>query len=313
MNIVFIYEDNSEVKSLKDKIKKLYFKLIKKIEIKKVLNDSYKNTAINKIIICIPNYKFNKINKTFMKNLLYRLNQNGAKNIVLSDSLSRKTLLKNELYSYNFNILNGRFLIKISSIDILEYIMEKIESNLNKEEISIMVNENSNINLEIITNIANIAKRVNLITNNISRFKKLENKLYEENGIILSIGNNRKKGLAKSKYILNIDFPEELLNKYKIYKKAVVVNIENICKVNSKSFSGIVINDIDIAYKKKEEEKEVLEKFDKKEVYESKIIALDEYNEINNVKRRDNFKIVNTIGNNGVIHQDEYKLTKKLC
>ncbi len=313
MNIVFIYEDNSEVKSLKDEIKKLYFKLIKKIEIKKVLNDSYKNTAINKIIICIPNYKFNKINKTFMKNLLYRLNQNGAKNIVLSDSLSRKTLLKNELYSYNFNILNGRFLIKISSIDILEYIMEKIESNLNKEEISIMVNENSNINLEIITNIANIAKRVNLITNNISRFKKLENKLYEENGIILSIGNNRKKGLAKSKYILNIDFPEELLNKYKIYKKAVVVNIENICKVNSKSFSGIVINDIDIAYKKKEEEKEVLEKFDKKEVYESKIIALDEYNEINNVKRRDNFKIVNTIGNNGVIHQDEYKLTKKLC
>lgn len=313
MNIVFIYEDNSEVKSLKDKIKKLYFKLIKKIEIKKVLNDSYKNTAINKIIICIPNYKFNKINKTFMKNLLYRLNQNGAKNIVLSDSLSRKTLLKNELYSYNFNILNGRFLIKISSIDILEYIMEKIESNLNKEEISIMVNENSNINLEIITNIANIAKRVNLITNNISRFKKLENRLYEENGIILSIGNNRKKGLAKSKYILNIDFPEELLNKYKIYKKAVVVNIENICKVNSKSFSGIVINDIDIAYKKKEEEKEVLEKFDKKEVYESKIIALDEYNEINNVKRRDNFKIVNTIGNNGVIHQDEYKLTKKLC
>lgn len=313
MNIVFIYEDNSGVKSLKDKIKKLYFKLIKKIEIKKVLNDSYKNTAINKIIICIPNYKFNKINKTFMKNLLYRLNQNGAKNIVLSDSLSRKTLFKNELFSYNFNILNGRFLIKISSIDILEYIMEKIESNLNKEEISIMVNENSNINLEIITNIANIAKRVNLITNNISRFKKLENKLYEENGIILSIGNNRKKGLAKSKYILNIDFPEELLNKYKIYKKAVVVNIENICKINSKSFSGIVINDIDIAYKKKEEEKEVLEKFDKKEVYESKIIALDEYNEINNLKRRDNFKIVNTIGNNGVIHQDEYKLTKKLC
>lgn len=313
MNIVFIYEDNSEVKSLKDEIKKLYFKLIKKIEIKKVLNDSYKNTAINKIIICIPNYKFNKINKTFMKNLLYRLNQNGAKNIVLSDSLSRKTLFKNELFSYNFNILNGRFLIKISSIDILEYIMEKIESNLNKEEISIMVNENSNINLEIITNIANIAKRVNLITNNISRFKKLENRLYEENGIILSIGNNRKKGLAKSKYILNIDFPEELLNKYKIYKKAVVVNIENICKINSKSFSGIVINDIDIAYKKKEEEKEVLEKFDKKEVYESKIIALDEYNEINNVKRRDNFKIVNTIGNNGVIHQDEYKLTKKLC
>lgn len=313
MNIVFIYEDNSEVKSLKDKIKKLYFKLIKKIEIKEVLNDSYKNIAINKIIICIPNYKFNKINRTFMKNLLYSLNQNGAKNMVLSDYLSSKTIFKNELYAYNFNILDGRFLIKTSSIDILKYIMEKAESNLNKEEISIMVNENSNINLEIITNIANVAKRVNLITNNISRFKKLENKLYKENGIILSIGNNRKKGLAKSKYILNIDFPEELLNKYKIYKKAVIVNIENICKVNSKSFSGIVINDIDIEYKKKKEEKELFEKFDKKAVYESKIIALHEYNEINNIKQRDNLKIVNTIGNNGVIHQDEYKLTKKLC
>lgn len=312
MNIVFIHEDNSEEKSLKDKIKKLYFKWIKKIEIKEIINDSYKNIAINKIIICIPKYKFNKINKTFMKKLLFCLNQNGVKNIVLSKSLEEKKMFKNELYSHNYNILDGRLLIKTSTIEILEYIMNSSQSNLKQEEISIMVNDNSNINIEIISNITNIAKRVNLITNNISRFKKLENKLYEENGIMLSIGNNRKKGLAKSKYIINIDFPEELLNKYKIYKNAILVNLENICKINSKSFSGITINDIEIKYNKTDDEEKLLKEFDKKEIYETKIIALDTYREINNVKRKDNFKVVNTIGNNGVIHQDEYKFTKKV-
>lgn len=312
MNIVFIYEDNSEVKTLKDKIKKLYLKVMRKIEVKEIINDSYKNIAINKIMMCIPNYKFNKVDNTFIKYLLYKLNQNGTKNIVLSESLNKKELLKNQLYSHNYNILNGRFLIKTSTMDILNYIMEKAGSQINKEEISILVNDNTNINTEIIKDIANKARRVNVITNNIARFKKLEKRLYEEKGIMLSIGNNRKKGLGKSKYIVNIDFPEELLSKYKIYKNAILINLENTCKITSKAFSGIIVNDIDIEYKKTEEENNLLKIFSKKVNYEAKMISLGSYNEIKDLKPKDEYKVINTIGNNGVIHQDEYRMSKNL-
>ena len=313
MNILFIYEDNSQAKTFKEKLKKIYYKLIRKIEVKEIINDSYKNIAINKIIVSIPILKFNKVDKKFVKNLIYLLKQNNLKNVVLAKSLENKSILKNMLYSNNFNIINGRFLIKTSVVEILDYIMKNRESSLKQEEISILVNENTNINLSLIKNIAKVAKRVNIITNNIVRFKKLEKSLYEEDGIMISIGNNRKKGILKSKFIVNIDFPEELLNKYKINKEAIIINIENECKINTKVFSGVIVNNIDIKYdNKKEIETSLYKEFDKNKIYESSLISLDNLYEINGLKKHNNFKIVNTIGNNGIIHEAEYKFTKKL-
>lgn len=312
MNIVFICENNSEIKTIKDKLKSFYNKITRRVQVKEIINDSYKNIAINKIIISIPKYTFKRLDKILMKNLLYKLTQNGAKNIVLSKELKDKVILKSQLYSHNYNILDGRFLNKTSTIEILKYIIDKAETNLNREEISILVNDNSSVNIDIITDIANVAKRVNIVTNNISRFKKLEKKLYEEKGIMLSIGNNLKKGLNKSRYIVNIDFPEELINKYKIYKQAIIINLENKCKIHSKLFSGIVINDIDITYKKDIDEEKLLKIFDKKEIYEAKIIAINSYKEVIEMKKKDGYKVVNAIGNNGVIHYDEYKIDKNL-
>ena len=309
MNILFIEEDENQEKSLKSKIKGIYFKIIGKIDKLNIINDSYKNVAINKMIIRIPKYKFEKINKNFMKNLLYLAKQNGIKNVVLSKELNKKENFIYALKSNNFKILDGSFLIKNSGIEILEYVIEQSESRLNEEEVSILVNNNSVTNSYIISNIAELAKRINIITNNISRFKKIEKELYEQKGIILSISNNKKKGLAKSKYLINIDFPEELISKYKLYKKAVIINLENKIHSISKTFSGIIINDIQISFIQKNDEEEIFKKFDNKQVYESKILAL-EYNDIKNIKQMDKFKVVNTLGNNGIINNMEYKIIK---
>lgn len=309
MNILFIEEDENQEKSLKSKIKGIYFKIIGKIDKLNIINDSYKNVAINKMIIRIPKYKFEKINKNFMKNLLYLAKQNGIKNVVLSKELNKKENFIYALKSNNFKILDGSFLIKNSGIEILEYVIEQSETRLNEEEVSILVNNNSVTNSYIISNIAELAKRINIITNNISRFKKIEKDLYEQKGIILSISNNKKKGLAKSKYLINIDFSEELISKYKLYKKAVIINLENKIHSISKTFSGIIINDIQISFIQKDDEEEIFKKFDNKQVYESKILAL-EYNEIKNIKQMDKFKVVNTLGNNGIINNMEYKIIK---
>ena len=44
-------------------------------------------------------------------------------------------------------------------------------------------------------------------------------------GIILNLSNNRNKSLIKAEIIINVDFPEEIINKYNIYNNAIVVNI----------------------------------------------------------------------------------------
>ena len=41
------------------------------------------------------------------------------------------------------------------------------------------------------------------------KFKKLENDLYEQNGVPIIISNNKKKSLSKSELIINFDFIEE--------------------------------------------------------------------------------------------------------
>lgn len=79
MNIAFIYEDDEEVKQIKDRIKKIYDKSLGKVKIKDIMNDHYKNIVINSFVICIPEYKFNKLNKKFIKNLIYILRNNGIK------------------------------------------------------------------------------------------------------------------------------------------------------------------------------------------------------------------------------------------
>ena len=72
---------------------------------------------------------------------------------------------------------------------------------------------------------------MNIVTNNIEKFKKLEDKIME-NGIMITIGNNKKKSLMKSKIILNIDFPNELINKYMIKEDAIIINVPGKVKIN---------------------------------------------------------------------------------
>ena len=80
---------------------------------------------------------------------------------------------------------------------------------------------------------------MNIVTNHIEKFKKLEDK-FMENGIMITIGNNKKKSLMKSKIILNIDFPNELINKYMIKDDAIIINVPGKAKINMKSILEMI-------------------------------------------------------------------------
>ena len=72
----------------------------------------------------------------------------------------------------------------------------------------------TDIEFENIKILAKKYKSINIVTNHVEKFKKLEKSLEEDEGIIISITNNKKRSLMKSGIIINIDFPNELINKY---------------------------------------------------------------------------------------------------
>ena len=163
-----------------------------------------------------------------------------------------------------------------------------------------LVNDFTQINKELIIDIAKSIKRLNIVTNHIDKFQKIEEYLYNEFGIMLNISNNKRKSLLKSEIILNIDFPEEVINKYRIYDDSIIININEKIDLKSKRFNGININDytIEIPYKYK------LKGFQDELIYESLIYGKN-YKSIKEKIGKDKIVISELIGNNGIIKKIE--------
>ena len=171
----------------------------------------------NKLILPL---KTKNINKKYLAKLARKtkkiLDKTKSKKIVLSKILKENEEYKNILYTYGFDIVDGKWLFEVISCEVLDYIVNL--KNIKKEdtEISILVNYITQNTLENIKKIARQYKRLNIVTNHIEKFKKIEEELYNKEGIMIIVTNNKKKSLSKSKIILNIDFSEEQLKKYKM-------------------------------------------------------------------------------------------------
>lgn len=258
----------------------------------------------------LPDKKIKRINK-ISKKLNKILYKNDVQNIVLSEELYQQEELKNILYSNNINILNGRKLLNYLAYETLEYILENQGKELKETEVSILVNDNNELNLKNISLIANEAKRINIITNNINRFKVIEKNLLNEAGIMIRITNNCKQALANSRIILNMDFPEEILNKYNIFRKAIIINLNNEIKLLPKKFQGINIKGIKCHIP----EQYKMDMFENEVVYESLIINLKDFSNIRNQIVKDSVSVESLIGYNGKISNEEFSkihLTKNV-
>ena len=132
---------------------------------------------------------------------------------------------------------------------------------------------------------------------------------------MITISNNKRKSLAKTKIILNIDFPEDLINKYNINNKAIIINVENEVKINSKIFNGININfyNIKISDKiaKKFKDNFIYEDFDKNILYESIVYNKIRYQTIKEKIKKDEIIIETLTGSNGPIDKKEFQKIHK--
>lgn len=124
--------------------------------------------------------------------------------------------------------------------------------------------------------------------------------LYNEFGIMLNISNNKNKSLLKSEIVINIDFAEESINKYKIYDNAIIININDKINIQSKRFNGVNIN----YYKIQIADEYKVEGFQDEIIYESLIYGKS-YKDANQMIIKDEIKINKLIGNNGIITERE--------
>ena len=226
-------------------------------KIKKLLNGISKKE--NKIMIHSDLTKINLKSKVkIVKNIKKILEKENIDKIMPSKNIKKDKEFMNLLYSENINITNDRWLFKILTDEVIDKLISS--SKKPESEIWITVNDVDNITQNIIYKFAKEFKRVNIITNHIRKFRKIEEKLYEEDGIMITVTNNRRKSLLKAELILNIDFTKEVLNQFAIFDQAVIVNLDGNMTIKKKRFCGKVINDIHIKSFEDEEIQEFIEK-----------------------------------------------------
>ena len=240
----------------------------------------------------------------FNKKLLEKLKEDNIKNIVVAKKDKENIEFLNKINSNNMNIIDGRILYKHLIPEIIEYISNVCKINKNDMQITILANDYSQINIFYINELITEVKSVNIVTNNINRFKQFADRLYNKEAIVVPIMNNKNKSLLNKKIILNIDFSEEQLKKYKMNRKAIIINIENNIEKVKRTFTGVNINNYKLISKKEESE------FEENEIYESYII-MNKIQDIRNIIIKENLQIKSFIGNRGEIDISEYEINTK--
>ena len=195
MNICYI----SETHETCDFVKRIVIKIKKIFNIVEFSEDNGKTT------ITLPLFKSNRIRNKKIIKIAKRINKklydNNIENVVLSNYLEKNEILKQKLYCQNINILDGRYLFYLLIPEIIEYILKRQKVKLQNGEVTLLINDFTQNNAKIITYIAQNVKRVNIVTNHSNKFKKVEDYLYNELGVILNITNNKSKSLSNANLI----------------------------------------------------------------------------------------------------------------
>ena len=249
----------------------------------------------NKILV---NFDLDKFNIKKAKKILKILNKNSVRNVVLSKELQKNEMLINYLNSSNVNIFNGRWLEKYLAYEIVKYILVKKNIKEEETEIAILINQIDEVSTENIKLFSKEFKRVNVVTNHIEKLKNIEESIFDEFGIMITITNNKKKSLKNAKIILNMDFPNELINKFNIYDDAIILNLDGDIKINKKRFSGLNINNYEISLNDVDY---LSEEFYIRDIFESQIYKKAAFKNIRKEIKEKGVNIEQLIGLNGLI------------
>lgn len=283
-------------------------------------------------VLRIPIYKNERKTKKVLYNLIKIIEKLRIDTVVFSEKIMfNHHELYNQIYQAlvenKENILNGRKLMNYMNYDIFEYILNLQKVDIKQEDIYFLIKKDPNLDMQFLLRFIENCKTVNIVTNDIDRFKKIQSNLYEKESILISVLNNKSKSLKRAKYIFNVNMTKEEIEKYKINREAIIVNFKEDIRYSNNTFGGINVNyfqiDIPDEYIERFESIGGIEEFDQAKLYESILIRkleiekkkntilskrelIKRKNIVNDLIKEDNVKITGLMGNNGRIDEDEF-------
>ena len=221
-------------------------------------------------------------------------------------------------------VCDGRKLMIYMQYDILIYILNIQNIDISNADVYFLIKKDNDLNLQFLSKFIENCKTVNIVTNDIARFKEVQERIYENENILIGISNNKSKALKRARYILNINMDENDIKKYKINRDAIIINLKNMVYYNNPGFNGININYMQIflpdEYIEQFECINNQNEFDLTRLYE--VYLMQKLNiekrklnvlkceKVENIEekiiKQDGIKITGLIGNNGRIGESEF-------
>mgnify|MGYP005791239393 CR=1 FL=1 len=211
-----------------------------------------------------------------------------------------------KILSQDVNVLNGKQLMDFMKFQIVKYVLNKQNKDTKEENIYIILKKDSKINLNFLQEFIENFKMTNVVTNDIERLKNIQENLLENDGVLISISNNKRKALKRAKYVLNINLNKDELSKYNMNRDAIIINVQEFVKYDNPNFDGINIKYFEIKCPDDSREKfeQIGENFDLVKLYES-MLLLENNQKISEKIKKDEVCVSGIIGNNGKILDEE--------
>lgn len=245
-------------------------------------------------------YEISNLNRRCVEKLRRLIKKDNIKQVACEEEIQQ--------YVDKKILIDEKDIIKYLILEILEYIFEIQGKKMEQEDIYFLINKDEDIYLENIKTLSEKFKTTNIITEELSKFQKnVENIFEEETTIYLS--NNKRKSLRRAKYIVNFDYGIGEIEKYNINRTAILINIEQKVKIESMAFEGISINNVNIQIPDEliEHFGRMMEKINKNILYMSLVNQKQELARIKDRIKEDNIHILNLIGDKGIISHEEFK------
>lgn len=243
------------------------------------------------------------INKKIEKKLIKRKVKNKVKVVLEEEFKDMESKL------YNCEVIDGKKVQKYMIENIVKYILNEQKQSIEQSNIHIVTNTYNQDILSIIEIFLEKVKTLNIVSKEIQKYTKLQENIYDEKGIMISVSNNKKKSLKKAKIVINLDLNKEDFNKYSINREAIIINLFKEKMNYLKMFDGIVINNIDININQDIEnyfkENDIYEGFSKIELYESILNTNQKLDGCIKQIIKDKITIKKLIGNNGIIDKKQ--------
>lgn len=245
-------------------------------------------------------YEISNLNRRCVEKLRKLIKKDNIKQVACEEEIQQ--------YVDKKILIDEKDIIKYLILEILEYIFEIQGKKMEQEDIYFLINKDEDIYLENIKTLSEKFKTTNIITEELSKFQKIVENIFEEETTIY-LSNNKRKSLRRAKYIVNFDYGIGEIEKYNINRTAILVNIEQKVKIESMAFEGISINNVNIQIPDEliEHFGRMIEKINKNILYMSLVNQKQELARIKDRIKEDNIHILNLIGDKGIISQEEFK------